>query len=152
MILSAFCFSILLLQRPFDYIVRQNSKRLAIFQKFFKIFNKKAHCIRNKLSGTRNGNRTHNYPLGGGYYIHLTMQAFWKFVLVMRKLKKSLFYSFFCKRFVVSLILSGSAFISADATIANEYCIIFLPKNQGLFEISGCCSNGIDDRRRQGAD
>ena len=25
--------------------------------------------------GTRNGNRTHNYPLGGGYYIHLTMQA-----------------------------------------------------------------------------
>ena len=26
-------------------------------------------------SGTRNGNRTHNYPLGGGYYIHLTMQA-----------------------------------------------------------------------------
>ena len=77
MILSAFCFSILLLQRPFDYIVRQNSKRLAIFQKFFKIFNKKAHCIRNKLSGTRNGNRTHNYPLGGGYYIHLTMQAYY---------------------------------------------------------------------------
>ena len=27
------------------------------------------------LFGTRNGNRTHNYPLGGGYYIHLTMQA-----------------------------------------------------------------------------
>ena len=26
--------------------------------------------------GTRNGNRTHNYPLGGGYYIHLTMQAY----------------------------------------------------------------------------
>ena len=28
------------------------------------------------LFGTRNGNRTHNYPLGGGYYIHLTMQAY----------------------------------------------------------------------------
>ena len=28
--------------------------------------------------GTRNGNRTHNYPLGGGYYIHLTMQAEWR--------------------------------------------------------------------------
>ena len=27
-------------------------------------------------NGTRNGNRTHNYPLGGGYYIHLTMQAY----------------------------------------------------------------------------
>ena len=25
--------------------------------------------------GTRNRNRTCNYPLGGGYYIHLTMQA-----------------------------------------------------------------------------
>ena len=29
--------------------------------------------------GTRNGNRTHNYPLGGGYYIHLTMQAYFIF-------------------------------------------------------------------------
>ncbi len=29
------------------------------------------------LFGTRNGNRTHNYPLGGGYYIHLTMQAYY---------------------------------------------------------------------------
>ena len=27
------------------------------------------------MLGTRNGNRTHNYPLGGGCYIHLTMQA-----------------------------------------------------------------------------
>ena len=26
--------------------------------------------------GTRNGNRTHNEPLGGVYYIHLTMQAY----------------------------------------------------------------------------
>ena len=26
--------------------------------------------------GTRNGNRTHNCPLGGGCYIHLTMQAY----------------------------------------------------------------------------
>ena len=26
--------------------------------------------------GTRNRNRTCNYPLGGGYYIHLTMQAY----------------------------------------------------------------------------
>ena len=29
------------------------------------------------IFGTRNGNRTHNYPLGGGYYIHLTMQAYY---------------------------------------------------------------------------
>ena len=28
------------------------------------------------LLGTRNGNRTHNCPLGGGCYIHLTMQAY----------------------------------------------------------------------------
>ena len=28
------------------------------------------------LFGTRNGNRTHNCPLGGGCYIHLTMQAY----------------------------------------------------------------------------
>ena len=34
------------------------------------------HCKSNVWDfGTRNGNRTHNYPLGGGYYIHLTMQA-----------------------------------------------------------------------------
>ena len=26
--------------------------------------------------GTRSGNRTHNNPLGGGRYIHLTMQAY----------------------------------------------------------------------------
>ena len=26
--------------------------------------------------GTRSENRTHNYPLGGGYYIHLTMQSY----------------------------------------------------------------------------
>ena len=26
--------------------------------------------------GTPSENRTHNYPLGGGYYIHLTMEAY----------------------------------------------------------------------------
>ena len=36
----------------------------------------KADSVRCRLFGTRNGNRTHNYPLGGGYYIHLTMQAY----------------------------------------------------------------------------
>ena len=39
------------------------------------------HCKSNVWDfGTRNGNRTHNYPLGGGYYIHLTMQA-WRELL-----------------------------------------------------------------------
>ena len=33
-------------------------------------------CRQFRFFGTRNGNRTHNYPLGGGYYIHLTMQAY----------------------------------------------------------------------------
>ena len=28
------------------------------------------------LFGTPNGNRTHNCPLGGGCYIHLTMEAY----------------------------------------------------------------------------
>ena len=31
--------------------------------------------------GTRNRNRTCNYPLGGGYYIHLTMQACYLIVI-----------------------------------------------------------------------
>ena len=35
--------------------------------------------------GTRNGNRTHNYPLGGGYYIHLTMQAYCSIVSQVRE-------------------------------------------------------------------
>ena len=40
--------------------------------------------------GTRNGNRTHNYPLGGGYYIHLTMQAYFVdgFIIVSQDSEK----------------------------------------------------------------
>ncbi len=37
--------------------------------------NEKSESLCFRIFGTRNGNRTHNYPLGGGYYIHLTMQA-----------------------------------------------------------------------------
>ena len=40
------------------------------------LYTKEKRHIGAFLFGTRNGNRTHNYPLGGGYYIHLTMQAF----------------------------------------------------------------------------
>ena len=34
------------------------------------------------MLGTRNRNRTCNYPLGGGYYIHLTMQACYLIVVL----------------------------------------------------------------------
>ena len=37
--------------------------------------------------GTRNRNRTCNYPLGGGYYIHLTMQACYLIVIFARVYK-----------------------------------------------------------------
>ena len=47
--------------------------------------------------GTRNGNRTHNYPLGGGYYIHLTMQAY--SVLQFQNREVRLFIiAFFCAK------------------------------------------------------
>ena len=47
--------------------------------------------------GTRNGNRTHNYPLGGGYYIHLTMQAY--SVLQFQNREVCLFIiAFFCAK------------------------------------------------------
>ena len=39
--------------------------------------NKKSPCIlRTFLFGTPGGNRTHNGPLGGGCYIHLTTEAY----------------------------------------------------------------------------
>ena len=37
---------------------------------------KQSHKSDSVFFGTRNRNRTCNYPLGGGYYIHLTMQAY----------------------------------------------------------------------------
>ena len=37
---------------------------------------KQSHFCGSVLFGTRNRNRTCNYPLGGDYYIHLTMQAY----------------------------------------------------------------------------
>ncbi len=40
------------------------------------LFYKKYPFMQNGYFGTRNRNRTCNYPLGGGYYIHLTMQAY----------------------------------------------------------------------------
>ena len=49
--------------------------------------------------GTRNGNRTHNYPLGGGYYIHLTMQAF--FIVYHKSNQKSRAFFVPCDDFVL---------------------------------------------------
>ena len=46
--------------------------------------------------GTRNGNRTHNYPLGGGYYIHLTMQAYEIVCFVIKREVQHIHYSIFC--------------------------------------------------------
>ena len=53
----------------------------------FKTPRKKGLHFREVLfSGTRNRNRTCNYPLGGGYYIHLTMQAdIVHYIIILRK-------------------------------------------------------------------
>ena len=54
--------------------------------------------------GTRNRNRTCNYPLGGGYYIHLTMQANLTLSLYHLSQKKSRGYNVFAAFFIFSLL------------------------------------------------
>ncbi len=43
--------------------------------------------------GTRNRNRTCNYPLGGGYYIHLTMQAYYLIVFSLVRISYAAYYN-----------------------------------------------------------
>ena len=50
--------------------------------------------------GTRNRNRTCNYPLGGGYYIHLTMQAYIKFCC--RKSNRNLLFGIFPTQVIIT--------------------------------------------------
>ena len=57
--------------------------------------------MRLSLFGTRNGNRTHNYPLGGGYYIHLTMQADKPSPIVAQKMEKIKCFNSFAVFFFV---------------------------------------------------
>ena len=62
--------SLAALRAQFQSILRIK-KSLAFLQVIFH--RAKSEALR---FGTPNGNRTHNCPLGGGCYIHLTMQAY----------------------------------------------------------------------------
>ena len=64
-------------------VIRRTSKAIRIgFRLFIKtsqnIFKSKNSAEQSVcgIHGTPNGNRTHNCPLGGGCYIHLTMEAY----------------------------------------------------------------------------
>ena len=66
---------------PFCWIVKFSGITRILYQ-FWKISPK--YCCRKEKttiscgqSGTPGGNRTHNGPLGGGCYIHLTTEAYW---------------------------------------------------------------------------
>ena len=51
-------------------------RKVSIIYSVLSIISYLRRDLSRRFFGTRNRNRTCNYPLGGGCYIHLTMQAY----------------------------------------------------------------------------
>ena len=71
--------------------------------------NKKSpHILRTFLFGTPGGNRTHNGPLGGGCYIHLTTEAYK--VLIYQRFPPRRVSAAFRRRKPFGRVMNGSSY------------------------------------------
>ena len=75
--------------------------------------------------GTRNRNRTGNYPLGGGYYIHLTMQAYPLILTQLFGLCKGIFVGGFAFSFGKYEQIVNNPFFLTNLSKIWKFCSIY---------------------------
>ena len=90
------------------------------------------------LFGTPGGNRTHNGPLGGGCYIHLTTEAYW--ILISRRFPPRRISAAFRKRNSSQMFMNEVHTRVRSLAAQNNYCdlqrkynTIYRKKNQSIF-------------------